>query len=68
MTLIIVVLLIFTLLCYRRMVQKNLEITINEKIQEQAMKAISQYKAFQEGKGGESGVLGTTHKLELVGD
>ena len=32
------------------------------------MKAISQYKAFQEGKGGESGVLGTTHKLELVGD
>ena len=68
MTLIIIVLLICTLLCYRRMVQKNLEITINEKIQEQAMKAISQYKAFQEGKGGESGVLGTTHKLELVGD
>jgi hypothetical protein len=68
MTLIIIVLLICTLLCYRRMVQKNLEITINEKIQEQAMKAISQYKAFQEGKGGESGVLGTPHKLELVGD
>jgi hypothetical protein len=68
MTLIIIVLLICTLLCYRRMVQKNLEITINEKIQEQAMKAISQYKAFQEGKGNEGGVLGTTHKLELVGD
>ena len=50
------------------MVKIGLDNAINEKIQEQAMKAISQYKAFQEGKGNDGNVLGTVHKLELVND
>ena len=66
--LIIVCLLIFSYSCYRRMVKIGLDNAINEKIQEQAMKAISQYKAFQEGKGNDGNVLGTVHKLELVND
>jgi hypothetical protein len=60
-SLIIFFLLICTLLCYRRMVSKYLEKTINEKIQEQAIKAIGQYKAFQEGK-----IEG--EKLEIVNE
>ena len=60
-SLIIFFLLICTLLCYRRMVSKYLEKTINEKIQEQAIKAIGQYKAFKEGK-----IEG--EKLEIVNE
>jgi hypothetical protein len=43
------------------MVSKYLEKTINEKIQEQAIKAIGQYKAFKEGK-----IEG--EKLEIVNE
>jgi hypothetical protein len=55
---------VISLLCYRRYVNKNLEISLNERIQEQAMKTISNYKQFKDKKTGEN-VLGITHKLEL---
>ena len=61
---IIIIITVISLLCYRRYVNKNLEISLNERIQEQAMKTISNYKQFKDKKTGEN-VLGITHKLEL---
>lgn len=49
------------LLCYKRYINRNLEETLNEKIQEQAMKTISQYKVFNDTKN-------STQKLELVNE
>ena len=45
----------FSLLCYKRYINKSLEDTMNERIQEQAMKSISQYQKFRDSKPG--GVL-----------
>jgi hypothetical protein len=60
------------LCCYRRVVKKALETSLNERIQEQAMKTIGQYNAFKD-KGGKIGdfsiesQLGpSSGKLELV--
>jgi len=61
---IIIIITVISLLCYRRYVNKNLEISLNERIQEQAMKTISNCKQFKDKKTGEN-VLGITHKLEL---
>jgi len=61
---VIIIITVISLLCYRRYVNKNLEISLNERIQEQAMKTISNYKQFKDKKTGEN-VLGITHKLEL---
>ena len=49
----------FSLLCYKRYINKNLEDVINERIQERAMMTISQYKMFSDAKNSNS-------KLELV--
>ena len=50
-----------SLLCYKRYINRNLEETLNEKIQEQAMKTISQYKVFNDTKN-------SNQKLELVNE
>ena len=39
-----------SLLCYKKYINQNLEDALNERIQEQAMKSISQYQMFQEQK------------------
>lgn len=68
----IVVVMFVILCCYRRVVKKALETSLNERIQEQAMKTIGQYNAFKD-KGGKIGdfsiesQLGpSSGKLELV--
>ena len=60
-----IVLLIFimagcSLLCYKRIINRNLEETLNERIQEQAIKSISKYNVFKENQ--------NMHKLELAND
>ena len=50
-----------SLLCYKRYINKNLEDALNERIQEQAMKTISQYQFFKDSKDSGS-------KLELVNE
>lgn len=47
-TIIIIILMVLLLVCYRRYVNKSLEISLSEKIQEQALKRISQYQAFKD--------------------
>jgi hypothetical protein len=49
-----------SLLCYKRYINKNVEDTLNGRIQEQTMKVISQYKQFKDSTGGA--------KLELVNE
>ena len=39
-----------SLLCYKKYINKNLEDAINERIQEQALKSISQYQMFKDTK------------------
>ena len=39
-----------SLLCYKKYINKNLEDALNERIQEQAMKSISQYQMFNDSK------------------
>ena len=64
LTFIIVITILVTccsLLCYKRYINKNLEDALNERIQEQAMKTISQYQFFKDSKDSGS-------KLELVNE
>ena len=49
------------LLCYKRYINRNLEDALNERIQEQAMKSISQYQMFRDSKN-------KSNSLELVND
>ncbi len=51
----------FSLLCYKKYINQNLEDALNERIQEQAMKTISQYQFFKDSKDSGS-------KLELVNE
>ena len=51
-SIILFLLMILLLFCYRRYVNRSLEMTLSEKIQEQALKRINQYKAFKEEGGG----------------
>ena len=46
LSLIIFSVVILTLLCYKKYINSDLESIINSKIEEQAMKSLSQYKAF----------------------
>ena len=64
--------MVVLLICYRRYVNRSLEDTLNQKIEEQAMKVIGEYNAFKE-KGGKMkdffsrrGSSENTSKLELV--
>ena len=64
--------MVVLLICYRRYVNRSLEDTLNQKIEEQAMKVIGEYNAFKE-KGGKMkdffsrrGGSENTSKLELV--
>ena len=50
-----------SLLCYKRYINRNLEDALNERIQEQAMKSISQYQMFQDSKN-------KSNSLELVNE
>ena len=50
-----------SLLCYKRYINRNLEDALNERIQEQAMKSISQYQMFRDSKN-------KSNSLELVND
>ena len=70
--LVIVILMVVLLICYRRYVNRSLEDTLNQKIEEQAMKVIGEYNAFKE-KGGKMkdffsrrGGSENISKLELV--
>lgn len=63
----IFVLMIVLLFCYRRIINKYLTETLNNRIQTQAMKTISQYNAFKETGGNASEFARTSagNKLEL---
>ena len=50
-----------SLLCYKKYINQNLEDALNERIQEQAMKSISQYQMFKEKNN-------TSTSLELVNE
>ena len=54
----IVILIFFSILCYRRMFLNAFEDTLDDKIRGQALKAITQYEAFKD--------RGSSHKLEMV--
>jgi len=63
LTIIIILMVVVTscsLFCYKRYINKNVEDTLNGRIQEQTMKVISQYKQFKDNTGGA--------KLELVNE
>lgn len=72
-TLIIVFIMLVLLICYKRYVNISLETTLNERIEEQAMKTLGNYKAFKD-KGGKpedfvsSRSAGNGSKLELVSE
>ena len=51
----------FSLLCYKKYINQNLEDALNQRIQEQAMKSISQYQMFHESKN-------TSNSIELVNE
>jgi hypothetical protein len=40
--------MIFILLCYRRIVNKSLEASLNEKIQSQTIHSLGQYQVFKD--------------------
>lgn len=44
------------LLCYRRIVNKSLEASLNEKIQSQTMASLGQYQVFKEENSGRKSI------------
>ena len=56
-----VVVTICSLLCYKRYINKNLEDALNEKIEEHAMKSISEYQMFRDTKN-------KSNSIELVNE
>ena len=61
-TIMIFIILICTLLCYKNIINQSFEQTLNDRIQKQAMKVINQYQALKEGKENKNET-----KIEIVG-
>ena len=57
------IILFCALYCYRKKIMETLEKTLNDRIQKQAMKAISEYQSLKEGK---ENTNETSKKLEIV--
>ena len=62
-SLIIVIVLFCALYCYRKKIMETFEKALNERIQKQAIKAISEYQSLKEGK---ENTNETSRKLEIV--
>ena len=60
---IIFIILLCALYCYRKKIMEAFEKTLNERIQKQAMKAISEYQSLKEGK---ENTNETSRKIEIV--